>query len=76
MQATPVAQAGPQAGQLSAEKWIARTRASLELFRLDGILGELLGMAPLRSEVMNRARERLIEWYRSRRAVLAQELGL
>ena len=67
MNATSVAP-GAQAGQLSADQWIARTRASLELLRCDSTIAALQDC-----RVPN---ERLIEWYRGRRAVLAMELGL
>jgi hypothetical protein len=75
MQATPVA-AGVQAENLTAEQWIARTARSIEFFRIDSQLRELQDMQPLQSAALNRARGRLLEWYRSRRAVLATELGL
>lgn len=66
MDATPVA---PTA-QLTAEQWIARTEKALELMRVTDTIGELLESPP---QIRN---ERLIQWYRARRAVLAAELDL
>jgi hypothetical protein len=69
MNATPVAQAGAQAGILTTtEQWLDRTQKALELMRVDATVTELLN-----SKWRN---ERLIAWYRGRRTVLAQELGL
>jgi hypothetical protein len=67
MQATPVA-AGAQAENLTAEQWIARTSASLELLRVDATIKELRD-----TRLPN---ERLIAWYEGRRQLLATELGL
>jgi hypothetical protein len=68
MNATPVAQAGTQAENLTAEQWIARTSASLELLRVDSTIKELRD-----TRLPN---ERLIAWYVGRRQLLATELGL
>jgi hypothetical protein len=68
MNATPVAQAGPQAEILTAEQWLDRTQKALELMRVDSTITEL--------NDSRHPNERLIEWYRGRRAVLAGELGL
>jgi|GEM_PF-3708181 len=82
MTATPVAQA-PQLtaeqwgdrherliSQLSAEQWIERTQKALELMRLTDTIGELLESPP---QIRN---NRLIAWYRAKRALLAAELDL
>jgi hypothetical protein len=66
MNATSVA----PAPQLTAEQWIERTAKALELMRLTDTIGELLESPP------QRRNERLIAWYRARRAVLASELDL
>lgn len=71
---TPVA-AYPHAA-LTAEQWIARTMTARELFRVDSTLRELLDMPPLVHEASRLQRDQLINYYRGRRAVLAQELGL
>jgi hypothetical protein len=67
MEATPVAQAAPQ---LTAEQWIDRTQKALELMRLTDTIGELLESPP---QIRN---NRLIAWYRAKRAVLAAELDM
>jgi hypothetical protein len=68
MNATPVAQAGTQAENLTVEQWIERVRSSLELLRVDSTIKELRD-----TRVPN---ERLISWYEGRRQLLATELGL
>lgn len=74
MNATAVAQAGPQAGTPDADTALTRRlNASIELFRIDATLHELEAMPPCRDASH---RGCLIKWYRGRRAVLAKELGL
>jgi len=70
MEATPFASAGiqPAAGEATLEWQIEYVQKSLELFRVDATIQELVDC---------RSRnERLIEWYRGRRQLLAEELGL
>jgi hypothetical protein len=82
MNATPVA-AAPQLtaeqwgdrherliSQLSAEQWIERTQKALELMHLTDTIGELLESPP---QIRN---NRLIAWYRAKRALVAAELDL
>jgi hypothetical protein len=69
MSATPVAQAGPPiAGNPSIEQALDVLQKRLELLRVDATLMEF--------EACRSRNERLITWYRGRRAVLAHELAL
>lgn len=69
MEATLVApQAGTQAGNPVLEQALNELQKRLELLRVDATLTEF--------EACRSRNERLITWYRGRRAALAQELGL
>jgi len=68
MDATPVAQAGAQAGNLSIEQALDVLQKRLELLRVDATLLEL--------QDCRSSNKRLIKWYRERRALLARGLGL
>ena len=68
MDATPVAQAGAQAGNLSFEQAVDVLQKRIELLRVDATLLEL--------QDCRSSNKRLIAWYQGRRAALARELGL
>ena len=68
MEATPFAIASTQAGDRTLDQQFDYVQKSLDLFRVDATLQEL--------ESCGSRNQTLLEWYRGRRAYLAEELGL